>query len=71
MNETLRKETHMSAMWRVVCVGPGPMDRQRRVVDRGPLHSHKARAEAFANYLRDTGMYESVELDENSSGSLQ
>jgi hypothetical protein len=38
------------------------MDRQRRVVDRGPLHSQKGRAESFANYLRDTGLYESVEV---------
>jgi len=57
----------MSAMWRVVCIGPGPMDRQRRVVDRGPLHAHKARTEAFANYLRKTGPYESVELVSSES----
>lgn len=38
------------------------MDRMRRVVDRGPLHEKRAHAEAFASYLRSTGLYESVDV---------
>ena len=52
----------MSSMWRVVCKGPGPLDRHRRVVDCGPLHPQKDRAEWFATFLRGTGLYESVVL---------
>jgi hypothetical protein len=49
-------------MWRVVCTGPGPTLALRRIVDRGPFHPKKAHAERFANLLRATGLYESVEL---------
>ena len=50
-------------MWRVVCVGPGPMDRIRRVCDRGPLQPDKARVDALATYLRSTGLYEWVRVE--------
>jgi hypothetical protein len=53
-------------MWRVVCVGPTPEDRVRRVTDRGPLHTEKARAESFATFLRATGLYESVRVEAGS-----
>jgi hypothetical protein len=53
-------------MWRVVCVGPGPMDRVRRVHDRGPLHHDKGRAHSFAEFLRSTGLYESVKVEEST-----
>jgi len=46
------------------------MDTQRRVVDRGPMHPQKARAESFANYLRATGLYESVELVSSEARAL-
>lgn len=49
-------------MWQVVCIGPGPLDRQRRIADRGPLHPNKDTATAFATYLRGTGLYESVKV---------
>ncbi len=51
-------------MWRVVCVGPSPRDRIRRVVDRGPLHQQKSRAEAYAGFLRATGLYETVTVED-------
>ena len=47
-------------MWQIVCIGPGPLGRVRRVVDRGPLHADKSRAQWIARYLRETGLYESV-----------
>lgn len=49
-------------MWRIVCVGPSPNDRVRRVTDRGPLHTSKQRAHSIAAYLRSTGLYESVKV---------
>ena len=49
-------------MWRVVCVGPSPLDKVRRVIDRGPLHSDKDRSSAIAAFLRATGLYESVSV---------
>lgn len=49
-------------MWRIVCVGPGPLDHVRRVVDRGPLHPDRARANQIADFLRATGLYESVKV---------
>lgn len=52
----------MASLWRVVCTGPGPSGRQRRRVDRGPLHPERDRAERFAAFLRATGLYESVEV---------
>ena len=54
-------------MWRVVCVGPGPLDRVRRVQDRGPFHDDKGRAHSFAEFLRSTGLYESVKVEESTS----
>lgn len=53
-------------MWRVVCVGPGPQDRIRRVVDRGPLHPDQARTHALAQQLRATGLYEFVRVEGSS-----
>jgi hypothetical protein len=50
----------MTPMWRVVCTGQGAL--RRRIVDRGPMHAEKARAEGFAKFLGETGLYESVEL---------
>ncbi len=47
-------------MWRIVCVGPSPMDRVRRIEDRGPLHPDQGRAHSIAEFLRATGLYESV-----------
>lgn len=47
-------------MWQVVCVGPGPEDKVRRVVDRGPLHPDKTRADSIAEWLKKTGLYETV-----------
>ena len=49
-------------MWRIVCIGPGPLDRERRIVDRGPLHADRQRALSFAEFLRATGLYESVKV---------
>ena len=46
------------------------MDGQRRIVDRGPMHPQKARVESFANYLRATGLYESVELVSSEARAL-
>lgn len=56
-------------MWRVVCVGPGPRDRVRRLVDRGPLLTDELRAISIANYLRSTGFYESVKVEVSSAGA--
>lgn len=53
-------------MWRVVCIGPGPLDRVRRVIDRGPLHADKAKVTSMANLLRSTGLYESVKVEGSS-----
>lgn len=50
-------------MWRVVCVGPGPLDKERRVVDRGPLLVDKRRALAIKDWLVATRLYESVEVE--------
>jgi len=52
-------------VWRVVCVGPGPNDKPRRRVDKGPLMPEKARATAIAAWLRSTGLYESVTVQNN------
>jgi len=49
-------------MWRIVCIGPGPQDSMRRVVDRGPLHNDRERVQAMAAFLRSTGLYESVKV---------
>ena len=49
-------------MWRVICLGPGPLDQPRRILDRGPLLDSEARAEAIARRLRATGLYERVEV---------
>jgi len=56
-------------MWRVVCVGPGPRDRVRRLVDRGPLLTDELRAISIANYLRSTGFYESVKVEVSSASA--
>jgi hypothetical protein len=56
-------------MWRVVCIGPGPSNRPRRVVDKGPLHPDKQRAIAIANFLRSTGLYESVKIEKPTARS--
>ena len=49
-------------MFRVVCTGPWPYDRPRRVTDRGPLLPDAARAERLARWLRGTGLYERVDV---------
>ena len=49
-------------MWRVICLGPGPQDRPRRVADRGPLLDSEARAQSLAQQLRATGLYERVKV---------
>ena len=41
-------------------MGPSPLDRVRRVEDRGPLHVDHERAVAIAAFLRATGLYEVV-----------
>jgi hypothetical protein len=38
----------------------------RRIHDRGPLHHDKGRANAFAEFLRSTGLYESVKVEEST-----
>lgn len=50
-------------MWRVVCLGPGPHDAPRRVVDRGPLVASEAQAQAIATWLRGTRLYERVVVE--------
>ena len=50
-------------MWRVVCVGPGSSGRVRRVRDKGPLHPDRSRALSIADFLRSTGLYESVKVE--------
>lgn len=57
----------MTPMFRVVCVGPGPRERPRRVIDRGPLHHEERRAIAAADWLRATGLYESVTVERTGS----
>jgi hypothetical protein len=42
------------------------MDRVRRVIDRGPLQPDKGRAHSIADYLRSTGLYESVTVEISS-----
>ena len=54
-------------MWQVVCVGPSPMDRIRRVVDKGPLLPDLRRANSIAGFLRSTGLYESVKVEGSSA----
>jgi hypothetical protein len=55
-------------MWRVVCAGPGVNDSPRRVVDHGPLHMDRARAQAIADWLASTGLYESIKVVSSSLG---
>ncbi len=50
-------------MWRVVCIGPSPLDQVRRVVDKGPLHPDHGRVNVIATQLRATGLYESVTVE--------
>ena len=49
-------------MFRVVCTGPWPYARPRRVTDRGPLLPDAMRAERMARWLRGTGLYERVDV---------
>lgn len=49
-------------MWRVICIGPGPNDTPRRVVDRGPLITNEEAARRIAARLASTGLYESVRI---------
>ncbi|CAN5921038.1 hypothetical protein BH11PSE8_BH11PSE8_43490 [soil metagenome] len=56
-------------MWRVVCVGPGPFDKERRVVDKGPLLVDERHALAIRQWLAGTGLYESVTV-ETSAGVM-
>ena len=56
-------------MWRVVCVGPGPRERSRRMIDRGPLLPDEKRAISIAAYLRSTGLYESVKVEVSSASA--
>lgn len=50
-------------MWRVVCLGPGPNDTPRRILDRGPLVASEAQAQAIAVWLRATRLYERVDVE--------
>ncbi|MDO9356462.1 MAG: hypothetical protein Q7T55_22380 [Solirubrobacteraceae bacterium] len=54
------------SMWRIVCTGPGPQDKLRRVTDRGPLHGDRQRTLAMAAFLRSTGLHESVKVVSSS-----
>lgn len=62
----VQRSVESRAVWRVVCIGPGPGDVVRRVTDRGPILTSKEQADAIAAWLRSTGLYEIVHVEQPS-----